>query len=169
MLIFLFFFALWLLFSGRVTADVIAAGLVLCALVTLFAVKVCGWSTEKSRKCVKLSGKLICYAGCLLAEIIKANIAVLRVITSREGAAMQPQIFRFDSGLHRGFLQTIMANSITITPGTYTIAVDGSVLTVHALNTEFAEGTPGSSLNRRLLEIQETLDRDAAKRQEVEA
>ena len=39
MLMFLLFFALWLLFNGRVTWDVIGFGLVLSAAVTVFAVK----------------------------------------------------------------------------------------------------------------------------------
>ena len=157
MLIFLFFFALWLLFNGRVTWDVVGFGLVLSAVVTLFAVKICGWSDKKSRRVMRLAGQLLSYAGCLVVEIVKANIATIQVILSPTGQ-LHPQIFRFDSGLHRSYLQTILANSITITPGTYTIDIDGSELTVHALNTPFAEGTPGSDLNLRLIAMEEKLN-----------
>ena len=45
--------------------------------------------------------------------------------------------------------------------------IDGSVLTVHALNTEFAEGTPGSGLNLRLMDMERRLT--GAAEQEVEA
>ena len=163
MLIFLFFFALWLLFNGRCTADVIGFGLVFSAAVTLFAVKICGWSEARSRRILRLAGQPLRYFGCLFVEIIKANIAVMRVILSRGCREVQPQIFRFDSRLHRGFAQTILANSITITPGTYTIGIDGSILTVHALNASFAEGTPDSDLNRRLMDLEEKC-RDLSKR-----
>ncbi|MBR1457412.1 MAG: Na+/H+ antiporter subunit E [Oscillospiraceae bacterium] len=162
MLIFLFFFALWLLFNGRCTWDVVGFGLVFSAVVTVFAVKICGWSAERSHKVVKIGGKLLRYAACLFVEIIKANLATLRVILAPGSSLVRPQIFRFDSRLHKSYLQTILANSITITPGTYTIGIDGSVLTVHGLNTEFAEGTPDSGLNRQLMAMERSLNGAAA-------
>ena len=154
MLNFLFFFALWLLFNGRCTLDVIGFGLVFSAAVTVFAVKICGWSDLRSRRVMKLGWQLLCYFACLFVEIIKANLASMRVILSHGLREVRPRIFCFDSRLHRGFAQTILANSITITPGTYTIGIDGSRLTVHALNASFAEGTPDSDLNRRLIDLE---------------
>ena len=158
MLFFLFFFCLWLLFNGRLTWDVVGFGLVFSAAVTLFAVKVCGWSEVRSRRTLKIAGRLLQYFGCLFVEIIRANLAVMRVILSPACREVRPQLFRFDSGLKKGLTQTILANSITITPGTYTVGIqrDGT-LTVHALNDAFAEGTPGSDLNRRLMQIDEKL------------
>ena len=155
MLNFLFFFALWLLFNGRCTLDVIGFGLVFSEAVTVFAVKICGWSDIRSRRVMKLCWQLLSYFACLFVEIIKANLAAMRAILSPGLREVRPRIFCFDSRLHRGFAQTILANSITITPGTYTIGIDGSTLTVHALNASFAEGTPDSDLNRRLIDLEE--------------
>lgn len=157
MLMFLFFFALWLLFNGRLGWDILGFGLVLSALVTLFAVKVCGWSDRKSRRLLKIGWQLLCYGGCLVVEIVKANLAAIRVILSPYCRLVRPRIFHFESHLHRGFLQTILANSITITPGTYTLGIYDSTLMVHALNGDFAEGTPESDLNHRLMAMEETL------------
>lgn len=157
MLIFLFFFALWLLFNGRLGWDVVGFGLVLSALVTLFAVKVCLWSDRRSKRLLKITWQLLCYGGSLFVEIIKANLAAMRVILSPDCCLVRPKIFHFDSHLHRGFLQTILANSITITPGTYTLGIYSSTIMVHALNTDFAEGTPDSALNLRLMAMEETL------------
>ena len=160
---FLFFFALWLLFNGRLGWDILGFGLVLSAMVTLFAVKVCGWSERRSRRLLKIGWQLLCYAACLVAEIVKANLAAMRVILSPGCRLVRPKIFHFDSRLHRGFLQTILANSITITPGTYTLGIYDSTLMVHALNGEFAAGTPESDLNRRLMAMEETLEEKEAK------
>lgn len=157
MLMFLFFFVLWLLFNGRLGWDILGFGLVLSALVTLFAVKVCGWSDRKSRRLLMIGWQLLCYAGCLVVEIVKANLAAIRVILSPGCRLVRPRIFHFESHLHRGFLQTILANSITITPGTYTLGIYDSTLMVHALNGDFAEGTPESDLNHRLMAMEETL------------
>ena len=161
MLMFLFFFALWLLFNGRITWDVIGFGVVLSGAVTLFAVRFCGWSSAKGRRLLLIMWQLLCYAGALFLEIIKANLATIRVILSPRCRDVRPQIFHFDSGLHKGFLQTILANSITITPGTYTLGIYDSTLMVHALNPSFAEGTPGSGLNLRLIAMEDRLNSSA--------
>lgn len=158
MLMFLFFFALWLLFNGRLGWDIVGFGLVLSALVTLFAVKVCGWSDRRSKRLIKIGWQLLCYAGCLVVEIVKANLAAIRVILSPNCRLVRPRIFHFESHLHKGFLQTILANSITITPGTYTLGIYDSTLMVHALNRDFAEGTPESDLNHRLMAMEQTLE-----------
>ena len=158
MLIFLFFFALWLLFNGRLDWDVIGFGIVMSAAVTWFAIRVCGWSDARSRRALKIAWHLIRYAGCLFMEIIKANLATIGVILSPGCRMVRPQIFHFDSRLHKGFLQTILANSITITPGTYTLGIYDSTLMVHALNRDFAEGTPDSDLNRRLIAMETVLN-----------
>ena len=165
MLMFLFFFALWLLFNGRLGWDVVGFGLAFSAVTTLFAVKICGWSSQRSRRFLRLAPALLAYAGQLLLEIVKANLDTLKVILSPGCAKLHPQIFSFDSHLRRGYLQTILANSITITPGTYTIGIDGSVLTVHALNGGFAEGTPGSALHERLLEMDRRMDANEQERE----
>ena len=155
MLNFIFFLVLWLLFNGRLTPDVVGVGIVLSAAVTVFAVKICGWSEARSRRVLRLSGPLLVYFGTLFIEIIKANLAVMKVILSPGCRAAHPQIISFDSYLRRGFTQTIFANSITITPGTYTIQNADGVMTIHALNTEFADGEPGNNLNRLLNALEE--------------
>lgn len=157
MLNFLFFFALWLLFNGRLTADVIGFGVVIAAAVTVFADKICGWSEARTRRILRVSVPLLDYFATLFVEIIKANLAVIQVILSPRCREAHPQIFRFDGNLRRRPVQTIMANSITITPGTYTIEIEDGVFTVHALNTSFAEGTPGSILNQKLMTLEEKL------------
>ena len=78
--------------------------------------------------------------------------------------------------------QTISGSSATVTntgnttsapklringSGTVTINIDGSVLTVHALNSEFAGGTPGSSLNLRLMDMERRLNGAAKQEAEV--
>ncbi|MBR2562983.1 MAG: Na+/H+ antiporter subunit E [Eubacterium sp.] len=158
MLVFLALFLLWLLFNGRCTPDVIGFGIVLSMAVSVFAVKICGWSDRKARHFLRIIGQMIVYIFCLFFEIIKANLAVIRVILSPKDGRYAPRIFRFDSCLETKALETILADSITITPGTYTIGVEGRELVVHGLNKEFEDSTPGSGLNHRLIRMQEKLN-----------
>ena len=158
MLMFLFFLLLWICFNGRCTPDVLIVGVVLSAVVTVFAVKVCGWSVGMSRRVFRGLPKILTYFFLLVFEIISANVATIKVILARDPNAYRPQIFQFDSRLRRPFMWTILANSITITPGTYTIGIDQGHLTVHALNDKFANETSGNRCNRLLMRIEAQLD-----------
>lgn len=76
----------------------------------------------------------ICYFfGPFLWALIKANIDVaLRVITGR----VKPGIVRVHSGITSGLGQTVLADSITLTPGTMSVDVDpeNGDLFVHWIN-----------------------------------
>ena len=50
--------------------------------------------------------------------------------------------------------RVIYANSITLTPGTVTIAVDDDLLTIHALTTGAAEGLESGEMDRRVCRVE---------------
>ena len=56
---------------------------------------------------------------------------------------LSPQMVEFDSKLEKEFSKFILANSITLTPGTVTVRVEGSRFLVHSLTAKLAEGLPG--------------------------
>lgn len=63
------------------------------------------------------------FFGPFLWALVKANIDVaLRIITGR----VKPGIVKVASGLKSGLAQTVLADSITLTPGTMTVDVDPS-------------------------------------------
>ncbi len=76
---------------------------------------------------------------------------------------VQPVLFFFDTKLTRNVSKTTLANSITLTPGTYTIGIYDSTFEVHALNQEFADGTIDSEFNARLLALEATTQQEDAK------
>lgn len=77
----------------------------------------------------------------LTAEIVKANIEVLRQIVSPR-LAISPQMFHFTPTQQTTAGLVTHANSITLTAGTVTVEIeeDGQFL-VHALTRELGEGT----------------------------
>ena len=159
---FLLLFLLWLLLNGRVTVEVASFGLVLSALLTAFARRFCGWTTAQERRWLRILGRLIVYFAHLCVEIVRSNLAVMRVILSPSLGGVQPQLFFFDSHLDTDACRTVLANSITITPGTYTVGVYGSTLVVHALNPAFKAGTPDSACDHRLLAMEAALKKEDA-------
>ncbi len=93
------------------------------------------------------------YALWLLGEVIKANIQVfLLVLRADLLTAISPKIVEFDTSLNNEFARFVFANSITLTPGTVTVLVDGAHFVVHALTEEMAEGLPGE-MERRIAAV----------------
>ncbi|KON86504.1 monovalent cation/H+ antiporter subunit E [Sporosarcina globispora] len=70
-----------------------------------------------------------------IKELILANIAVLKVVLKPK-LDMKPGIFAFPTELEKDWQITILANLITLTPGTLTISVseDNKILYVHAMD-----------------------------------
>jgi multicomponent Na+:H+ antiporter subunit E len=130
---------LWLVLNGRLGWDVVLLGAVLSALLTLFGQKICGWSTKLERFFFLHAGSILAYLWALLIEILRANFAVIRVILSpKKQKELHPEVVFFDSGLTSSLAKTALANSITITPGTYTLGIYGTTFAVHELDASFA-------------------------------
>lgn len=88
--------------------------------------------------CRKLFGFLH-YLFILVKEIIKANVTVIGMIFSSR-YELEPAVVRFRTNLQSKFARVMLANSITLTPGTITISmVDGEYI-VHCLDKSLAEG-----------------------------
>ncbi|MBM7605442.1 multicomponent Na+:H+ antiporter subunit E [Metabacillus crassostreae] len=70
-----------------------------------------------------------------LSELIKSNIAVLKVILSPK-LTMKPGIFSLETELKKDWEIAILANLITLTPGTLVIEVseDNKTLFIHAMD-----------------------------------
>ncbi len=70
------------------------------------------------------------YLVVLLVEMVKANLDVaLRVINP--SLPISPGFVKITTDLKSDWLKFILANSITLTPGTMTLDVEGQELTVH--------------------------------------
>lgn len=93
------------------------------------------------------------YIPWLLWQVALANIDVLlRVIGVRP---IDPRMIRFKVDLESEYGLTLLANSITLTPGTVTVDVeeDGTFL-VHALAPEAAEGVLSRVMELRVREVE---------------
>ncbi len=88
------------------------------------------------------------FAALLFWEIIKANWDVLKRIFA-PSFPISPQIVEFDSYLESDIAKTVLANSITLTPGTVTIEIKGSKFFIHCLHDDFTED-PGSGTLQRM-------------------
>lgn len=81
----------------------------------------------------------ICYVGLLLREIVKANLAMLKILL---GGALkrqvQPLLINVQVPLKSNIAKMTLANSITLTPGTITVENRGTEFVVHCINPDFS-------------------------------
>ena len=142
MAIFLFLF--WILLNGRLTFDVgmlqiVISGVLVTVLVTLFARKALGFTRAAEKRFIGRFFGMIGYILVLIWEILKANLQMIRVILTGK-KRISPVIVRVKIPLKTNFCRVILANSITLTPGTITAELEGDWFTVHCIDRAFAEG-----------------------------
>ena len=82
--------------------------------------------------------RLVAYWGWLAREILRSSLEVTRIVLSPR-LPISPTVAEFDSRCELISDQAILGNSITLTPGTVTLAVEGNRLRVHALSREAIE------------------------------
>lgn len=74
----------------------------------------------------------ILYFAWLFVEIIKSSLAVSKILWSRD-VEISPTIAMITNDQENNWLKLLYANSITLTPGTITLSLDGKTMVVHSL------------------------------------
>ncbi len=93
------------------------------------------------------------YLGLMLVAIFKANIDVAKIVLQRQ-MPISPGIVKFKSDIRKDLDRVILANSITLTPGTLTIDMVDDVYVVHCLTRENAEEVCSWNMGQELLQIE---------------
>lgn len=155
---YLFYFLVWVIFNGQFTAEIAIFGIFVAAAVYAFTCKFLDWSPAKDIFLLKKAACLLRYAWLLVQEIVKANIAMIPMILSPDKEP-EPVIVKVHTKLQTKTARVLLANSITLTPGTITVTMEGDELTVHCLDRSASEGLQDSSFERALLLLEEGRDR----------
>lgn len=151
---YLLFLAAWIIFNGNITLEIFIFGVIIAALMLAFMCNFMDYSMKKELNFYKKSIWFLAYAALLLREIIKANIAIIpRILTIEE--EMDPVIVKFRTSLKSDFTRMLLANSITLTPGTITISMEDDEYTIHCLDTSLAEGLENSDFEKALKKLDE--------------
>lgn len=151
---FLLLFGVWLILNGKVTLEICIFGIVIVSALLIFMCKFMDYSLRKERLLLSLVPFLIKYLCVLLVEIVKANIAVLKISMSPE-LQPEPALVYFETELKTELAKVMLANSITLTPGTITVSLEGNRYCVHCLDRDFAEGIEDSVFVDLLKEMEE--------------
>ncbi len=150
---FIALFLLWIILNGRITLEILLIGCVLSAVLTFFGSRV--FAGERST--IPLSPRRLwrgfTYTLALIREMILCNLRVMGFILRR--TEVHPRLIYFRTKLQSETARTVLANSITLTPGTITVSVEDDLFCVHALDASLAESLEDGPLAHRLHKIEE--------------
>ena len=148
----LLLFLLWIILNGKITSEIIIFGLLIVLFACLFAGKVLGYRLRRELRLYRNIPFFLHYIIVLIREILKAALAVMGLALSKDRHP-DPCVIEFRSGLSGHMANVILANSITLTPGTFTLFQEGDRFVVHCLVPAYAQGIEDSSFVRLLRKL----------------
>ncbi len=144
----LFFF--WILLSGHTEPLLIGLGVVSCTIVVFIANRM--YAIDHESHPIHLSMKIPAYWLWLACEVVKSNIAVVKLVWHPQ-MPISPTVLRVKASQSTDLGKIVYANSITLTPGTVSMEVDDDEIEVHALTRELAEDLKDGVMDRRVAEL----------------
>jgi multicomponent Na+:H+ antiporter subunit E len=119
----------WLMLMGSLDGQVLLVGLIASSVIALLFRSGLTFFTEMrlSREAI-VAGFL--YYGYFFKELVKSNFILAGVVLSPD-LPINPGIVKVRTKLKSRMGRLMLANSITLTPGTLTVELDGEWLYVH--------------------------------------
>lgn len=150
LLTFILSMLIWVIFSGLLDAFHLTLGVVSSILVSVFSSRILFPNhTSSMGSLAAQSLRFIPYFIWLMKEIIVSNFHVL-YLALFPGAMkhVQPSIVKFKLGLKSESARYLLANSITLTPGTVSVQIKGDELWVHSISQKTTESLEGDMEKR---------------------
>lgn len=144
----------WVILSEKYNLQTIIIGIIACFSIAFLNSKFTKTSGAGNGKLLLKKAKyLTLYILVLLKEIVIANIEVAKTVLSPK-MNISPCMVSITTKLKTDFYKTLLANSITLTPGTITVALEGNTLTIHCLKKDYIDGLENSKFEEILLKVE---------------
>ncbi len=140
LVVFVTVFLFWLLLTGSLDSQELVAGLLASAVAAFMAAPHMGilsgirWSPALPLQVVR-------YLGVFFVALLKSNFDMARRVLS-PSLPIRPALVEVKTSLQSDLGKLLLANSITLTPGTLTVDVEGERLLVH-----WIDSSPGTDLD----------------------
>lgn len=142
---------LWWLLSGYFVPLLLSLGVLSVILTVLISRRMDVIDHEGQP--LHLSWKIGFYWLWLLKEIFMSAVAVSKVVLKAK-MPIHPAMLHIKPTQRSEMGAVIYANSITLTPGTVTVAMENGEMVIHALTTEAADGLLTGDMDRRVTAIE---------------
>ena len=144
-------FIFWLALSGQLTALLLLSGVAAALLVAALS-----RPFERASPMHAAPGfiaRFLLYLPWLFWQIVLANLD-LAYRALHPDRPINPRVIKIKNPCRTAAGLAVLANSITLTPGTVTLDADDSELTVHAVSAEAAEALLAGKMQDRVRRIE---------------
>jgi multicomponent Na+:H+ antiporter subunit E len=141
--------ALWLLLAPQFEMSSLLLGMFISLIIVLFTYEK---GESKATQPIRLFKAHLVFYVVLIIEIFKANIDVARIVLSKK-MDIQPHYLTYQPSISSHYVAVLLANAITLTPGTLSVDYNEDGYVIHALTLSAAAGLEGSSLEKAAKEI----------------
>lgn len=143
--------AFWLINSGHYTPLLLS----FMVMSVLFVVFLCHQMdvVDGESQPLELTFTIPGYWLWLIKEVALANIAVAKCVW-KGPESIEPSVIKVKASQRTELGMVIYANSITLTPGTVSIDLEGDEITVHALTQESAADLLSGEMNKRVCNVE---------------
>ena len=150
-------FAFWMILSGRTETKFVVYGILTAVVTTWVTYPLLLVPNKDGSKKYYVFGfsipKMIMYFFWLMWQLVLANIDVLLAPPAQE-LNIDPKVVRFRFRADNPMASVILANSITLTPGTVTMNVtDDGVYEIHALTVGAAAGVLDGGMQKKVADL----------------
>lgn len=150
-------FVFWMVLSGRTETKFIVYGILTALVTTWITYPLLLVPNKDHSKRYFVFGasvpKFIMYVFWLFWQLILANIDVLMATTAQE-LEIDPKVVRFYFKVDNPMASVMLANSITLTPGTVTLNVtDDGLYEIHALTKNAASGVLDGIMAKKIADL----------------
>lgn len=140
-------YGFWLLLSGMYTPLLLTFGVVSVLLVVYVAHRMN--VVDEEGLPVRIGLRFMLYLPWLLKEVFISNVRVARIVLDPE-LPINPTLGRYHLPYRTDLGRVIYGNSVTLTPGTVTTAIDGDTIEVHVLTGKDYGTDPEDEMIRRV-------------------
>jgi len=126
---FIILFVIWIGFTTSLEIPELITGAIVSLILAIFTDRIfscCGLKILMPHKIIYF----IQYFFVFIITLIKSNLDIAKRVLSPK-LPINPGIVKFDTKLTNGFAKMVLANSITLTPGTLTIDVIKNTFYIH--------------------------------------
>jgi len=141
----------WLLNSGHYTPLLLT--LAACSVACVILVSRQMGVMDRRQDSRVSAARIPAYWAWLVKEVVVANLEVIRCIWAGR-QAISPRQVLLKVGQKSDLGKVIYANSITLTPGTVSMDLDGDTILVHALTRQAADHLQAGAMDRRVRRLE---------------
>ena len=146
-------FGFWVLLNGQFTLEIAIVGAIVCAALYAFMCTYMGYSPKQEWRIARRLPRIASYFIYLVGEVFKSSFGVIKLIWSPK-LVVEPEVTSFRTRLRTDAGKVVLANSITMTPGTITVDVQDDKFLIHCLDISFDVGKEGFEMEDRVMSIE---------------